>query len=71
MDDDLNVGNLLETRAERAPATLASGASLPGGRIGKRSISLAGFTVAAILVALAIAVISANSGRRVHVIERY
>jgi hypothetical protein len=67
MDDDLNVGNLLETRAERAPSTESSGPLRPE----KRGSSLAGFTVAAVIVALAVIVISANSGRRVPVMERY
>jgi hypothetical protein len=69
MDDDLNVGNLLETRAERAPTTEASGVS-PDARAGKRA-SFSGVTLAAIFVALAVLIISANSGRRVHVMEKY
>jgi hypothetical protein len=70
MDDDLNVGNLLETRAERAPATETSGAMLPDARAGKRTL-FSGVTIAAIFVALAVLIISANSGRRVHVMEKY
>ena len=67
MDDDLNVGNLFETRAERAPITESFASMRPN----KRGASLAGFTVAAIILALAVIVISANSGRRVPVMERY
>lgn len=71
MDDDLNVGNLLETRAERAPTTESSGAVLPAVRPDKRVSALAAFAVAAIFVALAVIIVSANSGRRVPVMERY
>jgi hypothetical protein len=67
MDDELNVGNLLETRAERAPTTEV----LPAAHTDKRTSSIAGFTVAAIVVALAIIIFAANTSRQVHVMERY
>jgi hypothetical protein len=67
MEDDLNVENLLETRAERAPRTEAA-----WGRSAHRdkpSFS-AGVAVFAALTALAILFFSGRSGRR-HVLERY
>jgi hypothetical protein len=71
MDEDLNVGNLSETRAERAPATQTPAAMLPPRRKDKQSSPMTAWVVAAVAVAFAIIVISAKRGKRVHVMERY
>jgi hypothetical protein len=69
MDADLNVENLLETRAERAPRTdPAWGQSRR--REQKHSLA-AGVAIAAAFAALAILIFSGRSGRQVHVLERY
>jgi hypothetical protein len=73
MDDDLNVGNLLETRSERAPSSqstdpLAVTPELKGRAGGALSV----LALAAVVVVLAIVVISGNTGGgRTPMTERY
>jgi hypothetical protein len=72
MDDDLNVGNLLETRTERAPTTERSEARLPRPMRNQRQFTpVVGVAIAAAVAALAIVMFSQVSGRRVHIMERY
>jgi hypothetical protein len=72
MDDDLNVANLLETRAERAPTTQNFAARLTRRRRKEKQFTpLTGLALTAVVVALAIVIISGRSGRLVHVMERY
>jgi hypothetical protein len=72
MDEDLNVGNLLETRAERAPTTQTSHPMLLiTAHKGRQSSPITVLAIGAVMVALGIILISAKSGRRVHVMERY
>ncbi|MGH7926798.1 MAG: hypothetical protein ACREQV_03280 [Candidatus Binatia bacterium] len=72
MDDDLNVGNLLETHAERTPATQRA-EPLPRTRAPKHKapFPVTAWTIAAVIAVLAMVMISGTSGRRVHVMERY
>ena len=72
MDEDLNVGNLLETHAERAPAT-QSFEPLPLSYAQKRSKSLptTAWAIAAVIVVIAIIALSGKTGRRAHVMEKY
>jgi len=71
MDEDLNVGNLLETHAGRAPATQSS-EPLPLSYAQKRSKSrpTTALVIAVVIVVLAVA-LSGKSGRRAHVMETY
>jgi len=71
MDEDLNVGNLLETRAERAPRTQSSAPRLLTPTRKHKRVSPVGLAVAAVVVAVAILIISGKTGRRVHVMETY
>jgi hypothetical protein len=69
---DLNVGNLLETHAERAPDTQASEpVPLSYAQKHRQSLSTAALTIAAVVVVLVIVAFSSKTGRRVHVMERY
>jgi hypothetical protein len=69
MEDDLNVENLLETRAERAAQSETAWA--PRSRRNKEQLSLSvAVACAAALTVVAILLFSRQS-RRVHVIERY
>jgi hypothetical protein len=70
MDEDLNVGNLLETRAERAPRTQSSEPRLLTPTHKHKHAFPVGLAIAAV-VAVAILIISGKTGRRVHVMERY
>lgn len=70
MDEDLNVGNLLETRAERAPRTESS-QPRPLTTTHRHKNAGLRLAIAAVVVALAGLIISRKTGRRVHVMERY
>ncbi len=70
MDEDLNVGNLLDTRAERAPRTQSSEPALIS-RNKLKQPSRVRLAIGALAVAVAILIISGKRSRRVHVIERY
>jgi hypothetical protein len=70
MEDDLNVENLLETRAERAAQSETVWAL--HGRRNKEQLSLSvAVACAAALTAVAILLFSGRRRRRGHVIERY
>jgi hypothetical protein len=72
MDDDLNVGNLLETNGERAPSSKGTGPMSRTRAVKPRApFSIRGWAVAAAVAVLAMVMISGTSARRVHVIERY
>jgi hypothetical protein len=71
MDEDLNVGNLLETRAERAPRTESSELKLVSPTYKHKQAAPVGLAIAVVVVAVAVLVISGNRGRKVHVMERY
>ncbi len=70
MDEDLNVGNLLETRAERAPRTQSSERLLTPTPRHKHGSSV-GLAITAVVIAVAVLIISGKTVRRVHVGERY
>jgi hypothetical protein len=72
VDDDLNVGNLLETRSERAPATQSSEPMprVPAFKY-KQSFPMTALAVAAVFVGLAVVVIMGKTAKRIHIMERY
>lgn len=71
MDEDLNVGNLLETRAERAPRTQSSEPRLLSPTHKHKHAFPGGLAIAALVVAVAVLIISGKTRNRVHVIEKY
>lgn len=72
MDDDLNVGNLLETHTGRAPATESSEAApLSYAQKHRQSLPRMALTIAAVVAMLLIVALSGKTGRRAHVMEKY
>jgi hypothetical protein len=73
MDDDLNVGNLLETRLERAPSSQSTDPlAVTSALKGKVAVPLTALALAAVVVVVAVVVISGTAGgRRVPMAERY
>ena len=72
MDEDLNVGNLLETHAGRAPTTESSQpVPLSYAQKHKPSLARTALTIAAVVAVLLIVAFSGKTGRRVHVMEKY
>ena len=72
MEDDLNVENLLEEHAERAPVSPGAGA-ISGTRVVKRKspFTMTAWAIAAAVAVLATVMISGSGSKRGPVMERY